>query len=229
MVCAVPPLNVVPDAAPAPPLLKVNAAVVLAVTVPDPPRAIDVPFTVKLALANLACAKVPLEMFDALIAVTLAADPLRVPMKLPDVVFPVTVRLDNVPTLVMLGCAAVVTVPAVVAVVADPVMLPVMVLVTVNPVNVPTDVILGCAAVVTVPAVTAVVAEPADPADPVMLPVMVLVTVNPVNVPTDVMLGCAAVVTVPAVVAVMADAAFATVPVTLPPGIDVSPAPDPLN
>ena len=43
------------------------------------------------------------------------------------------------------------------------------------------------------------------------------------------MLGCAAVVTVPAVVAVMADAAFATVPVTLPPGIDVSPAPDPLN
>jgi hypothetical protein len=44
-----------------------------------------------------------------------------------------------------------------------------------------------------------------------------------VNDPRLVMLGCAAVVTVPAVVA------LATVPVTLPPGIDDSPAPDPLN
>jgi hypothetical protein len=102
----------------------VSAAVAVAVTVPDPPRAIEVPFTVKLALAKRACAKVPLEMFDALIAVTLAADPLRVPMKLPDVVFPVTARLDSVPTLVMLGCAAVVTVPAVVAEVTVPVTLP---------------------------------------------------------------------------------------------------------
>ena len=59
------------------------------------------------------------------------------------------------------------------------------------------------------------------------LPDVVLpVTVSAVSVPTDVILGCAAVVTVPAVVA---DVALGTVPVTLPPGIDVSPAPDPLN
>jgi len=44
-----------------------------------------------------------------------------------------------------------------------------------------------------------------------------------------VILGCAAVVTVPAVVAEVADVADATVPVTLPPGIDVKPAPDPIN
>ena len=57
---------------------------------------------------------------------------------------------------------------------------------------------------------------------PVTLPVIL----TEVNVPTEVILGCAAVVTVPAVVA---EVALATVPVTLPPGIDVSPAPDPLN
>ena len=56
-----------------------------------------------------------------------------------------------------------------------------------------------------------------------------------VNAPRLVMLGCAAVVTVPAVVAlvavvaVVAVVALATVPVTLPPGINDSPAPDPLN
>ena len=62
---------------------------------------------------------------------------------------------------------------------------------------------------------------------PVKLPaVMLPVTATLVNVPTDVILGCAAVVTVPAVVAEVADA---TAPVTLPPGIDVNPAPDPLN
>ena len=37
------------------------------------------------------------------------------PTKLPDVVLPVTLKLVNVPTLVILGCAAVITVPAVVA------------------------------------------------------------------------------------------------------------------
>jgi hypothetical protein len=55
------------------------------------------------------------------------------------------------------------------------------------------------------------------------------VTFTLVNVPTEVMFGCAAVVTVPAVVAVTALVAFGTVPVTLAPGIDVNPAPDPLN
>jgi hypothetical protein len=46
----------------------------------------------------------------------------------------------------MLGCAAVVTVPALVALVAvpaDPDILPVIVAVTVNPDNVPTDVMFG--------------------------------------------------------------------------------------
>jgi hypothetical protein len=43
------------------------------------------------------------------------------------------------------------------------------------------------------------------------------------------MFGCAAVVTVPAVVADVADVALATVPETLAPGIDVNPAPDPVN
>ena len=61
----------------------------------------------------------------------------------------------------MFGCAAVVTVPAVVALVAVaalPLTLPVIVALTVKPVSVPTDVIAGCAAVVTVPAVVALVA-----------------------------------------------------------------------
>ena len=85
-------------------------------------------------------------------------------IKLPLVVLPVTVRLLNVPTEVMLGCAAVVTVPAVVAEPAEPLTEPVMVDDTVNELNVPTEVMLGCAAVVTVPAVVA------DATVPVMLP-----------------------------------------------------------
>ena len=96
------------------------------------------------------------------------------PTKLPDVVLPDTVKLVNVPVLVMFGCAAVVTVPAVVALVAldtvpvtlaptnelNPLPLPVktpvfavnaapvVVPTTFNDVNVPTLVIFGCAAVV---------------------------------------------------------------------------------
>jgi hypothetical protein len=91
---------------------------------------------------------------------------------------PETVKLDNVPTDVMFGCAAVVTVPAVAA---DPETLPLIVFVTVNPVNVPTDVMLGCAAVGTVN----------DPA------VNAPLTANDESVPTEVMLGCAAVCIVP--------------------------------
>ena len=53
---------------------------------------------------------------------------------------PLTVRLLNVPTLVIFVCAAVVSVPAIFPL-------------TVKPVKVPTDVILGCAAVVSVSAV----------------------------------------------------------------------------
>jgi hypothetical protein len=78
----------------------------------------------------------------------------------------------------MLGCAAVVTVPAVLA---DPDTLPVIVLVTVKPVNVPTLVIFGCAAVGTVN----------DPA------VSAPLTANDESVPTLVIFGCAAVCIVP--------------------------------
>ena len=54
---------------------------------------------------------VPVAMFDT------KKLPVRLPevAKLPLVVVPVTVKLDNVPVEVILGCAAVVTVPAVVA------------------------------------------------------------------------------------------------------------------
>ena len=48
----------------------------------------------------------------------------RLPMKLAAVTLPVTAREVNVPTLVMFGCAAVVTVPAVVALVAAPLRAP---------------------------------------------------------------------------------------------------------
>ena len=86
------------------------------------------------------------------------------------VMTPLVSTAVNVPTEVIAGCAAVVTVPAVVAdvalvaVAALPLTLPTIVFVTVKPVSVPTDVIAGCAAVVTVPAVVAVAALP------VMLP-----------------------------------------------------------
>ena len=70
--------------------------------------------------------------------------------------------------------------------------------------------------------VVALTLAPPNTLPPLMLPV----TTKLVNVPTEVILPCAAVVTVPAVVADVADG---TVPVTLAPGIDVSPAPDPLN
>ena len=49
------------------------------------------------------------------IEVTLAPDPLSVPTKLPAVMLPVTAKLVKVPTEVILGCAAVVTVAATVA------------------------------------------------------------------------------------------------------------------
>ena len=57
--------------------------------------------------------------------------------KLPDVVVPVTDKLLNVPTEVIFGCAAVVTVAA------EPFTLPVIVAVTLNALNVPTLVMLG--------------------------------------------------------------------------------------
>ena len=69
------------------------------------------------------------------------------------VTVPFTLKLVNVPTLVMLGCALVVTVPAVVALVAAPLNAPVNVValtlpalilpVTAKLLNVPTLVMLG--------------------------------------------------------------------------------------
>ena len=71
-------------------------------------------------------------------------------LALPDEILPVTPRLVNVPTEVMFGCAAVVTVAAVVAApLSAPVnvvalTLPALTLpVTVNAVNVPTEVMFG--------------------------------------------------------------------------------------
>ena len=68
----------------------------------------------------------------------MVADPAEpaVPVTLPFIAA-LTVKPVSVPTDVMLGCAAAVTVAA------EPVTLPLMELVTVNPVSVPTDVILG--------------------------------------------------------------------------------------
>lgn len=185
-----------------------RALVAVAVIVPDPPSAIEVPFTVRLELANRACANVPELMLVAEIDVTFAPEPLSVPTKLSLVVLPVTARLVNVPTDVILGCAAVVTVPAVVAEVADvadatvPVTLPPGI--DVKPAPDP----LNC------DPVTCPAAEISPPVS--KLPEVVLaVTVRLPSVPTLVMLGCALVVTVPAVVAAPVNAPTNVVDVTL--------------
>jgi hypothetical protein len=217
---------------------------VLAVIVPEPPSEIDVPLTVNDALASLACASVPLAILDAFIPVI--DDPLpekklaltkltpEICDPAPDIVIcPFAAKVNpvnEVLTDVMFGCAAVVTVPAVVALVAAPDRAPVNVVadtlpalmfpVTARLVNVPTDVIFGCAAVVTVPAVVALVAAPLSaPVNVVALTLpadMLPVTASDVNVPTDVILGCAAVVTVPAVVAAPLNAPVNVVALTLP-------------
>ena len=101
-------------------------------------------------------------------------------------IVPDTVSPVSVPTLVMLGCAAVVTVPAVVAV----------------------------PAVATFRLATCVVDDTMNGAVPVaildlkMVALACALTSREDSVPTLVMLGCAAVVTVPAVVAVPAAATF---------------------
>ena len=83
----------VPDAEPLPPLLKVKLLGVLAVTVPELPRVMLVPLTVRLALAKRACASVPDEMLLALSAVSPAPDPLT----LADVVMlPVTCKIPPI-------------------------------------------------------------------------------------------------------------------------------------
>ena len=115
--------------------------------------------------------------------------------------FPVALTLLNVPTDVMFGCAAVVTVPAVVAVATVPVTLAPGMLV--NPAPEPLNAVAS-----TLPLALRVVAE--ITLAPVILPpmpppvVILPVTLKLVNSPTLVILGCAAVVTVPAVVALVA-------------------------
>ena len=95
---------------------------------------------------------------------------------------------------------------------------------------------LACAPLVTTAAVSADVALATIPVmlppgiavrpapDPLNLPAVTLpLTDKAVNIPTEVMLACAASLTV------LATDALGTAPVTLAPGIEVSPAPDPLN
>jgi len=125
-------------------------------TVTVPPSVSVVLPRVELALANLACANVPLLTLLAFKAVsaeplplTSVNTPAAAPI-FPTIALPLTDNVVKVPTLVMFGCAAVVTVAAV------PLTLPVIVELTVKPVSVPTLVIFGCAASFTVFATPAV-------------------------------------------------------------------------
>jgi hypothetical protein len=141
--------------------------------------------------------------------------------------FPVDVSPVIVPTLVIFGCAAVVSVPVSNDAPTVPLFAYTLPAITFPDeftlVSVPTLVILGCAAVVTVPAVVAEVAVVAAvalatvptilaaamlvrPAPlPVNIPVfavkftavIVPLTSNDVSVPSEVTFGCAAVVSVP--------------------------------
>ena len=141
--------------------------------------------------------------------------------KLPTLAFPDTETEVNVPTDVILGCAAVVTVPAVVADPAEPALVAYVALATV-PVTLPPGILVNPAALpVNTPVLAVILAAVRLPFTPKL-----------VNVPTDVILGCAAVVTVPAVVAdpaLVAYVALATVPVTLPPANALKPLPLPVN
>jgi len=97
----------------------------------------------------------------------------------PDVTAPDTARLVNVPTDVIVGCAAVVTVPAVVAVSAFPVTLPV---------RLPTNAVdVIDVAPVTTPAATLIVPSNVRvPDDEISSPsIVMLSTVTEVNAPVD--------------------------------------------
>ena len=155
----------------------------------------------------------------------------------------------------ILGCAAVETVPDVVALVAVPALVENVAFATVpvtfapvialKPEPSPTTVVNIALLAPILPTLALPVTDRTPPVTklaPVTLPVAVNIDVpilpilalplidNDVNVPTLVMFGWALVVTVPAVVAVPAlveNVAFATVPVTLAPVIDDKPAPEP--
>jgi hypothetical protein len=124
------------------------------------------------------------------------------------------VKPVKVPTLVMFGCAAVVTVAA------EPVVFWLSVA-TRAAATVPVVILLPFSADIPLPLPvnTPVLAV-------IFAPVIVPLTPKPVNVPTDVMFGCAAVVTVPAVVAAPVSAPTNVVDVTLvSPATDVTVAP----
>ena len=120
---------------------------------------------------------------------------------LPDTVAPLTDKLPlifkpvSVPTLVILGCAAVVTVPAVVA---APLNAPVNVVAVTLP-NVPLPVALTIPPVIILPAFKLPVAVIKPPVP--MFPMLALaVTLKLANVPVLVIFGCKAVVNAPATV-----------------------------
>ena len=151
---------------------------------------------------------VPVATFEVSVLATTAPAVFR----LPALALPVTAREVNVPTDVMFGCAAVVTVPAVVALVAAPVNAPTNV-VEVTLVKPATVVVvlpnasvvlpnitfefanLACARVpeLILLALSAVNALPLPVNTPVLAviltPVIVPLTPRPVSVPTDVMFG----------------------------------------
>ena len=163
---------------------------------------------------------------------------------------PFTVNPVNVPTLVIFGCAAVVTVAA------EPVALPVnapvnvvaltlpalMFPVTANEVKVPVLVMFGCAFVVTVPAVVALVAAPLNAPTNVVAVIdallkfaliLVLITADELPFADEVENVGYTVVEIDVFCnnadALVALVALGTVPVTLAPANALNPLPLPVN
>ena len=237
-----------PDAGP----VKLVAVSPARLVAPDTAREVRVPCDV---IAGCAAAETVRALVESgTVPVTFAPvsneSPVPTPTKDPEVVAPVTPRDVRVPTDVIAGWAAFVTVPEDTARETVPVTFApvraespvptptnepeVVAPVTPRETKVPTDVMFGCALPVTAVAVAEVETVPTmfaaripeSPAPPPKNEVELVIppTVNPVSVPTEVMAGCAAVVTVPAVDALVADG---TVPVTFAPVSDESPDPTP--
>ena len=175
------------------------------------PDKVDASTIAVIVIFDVPSNKVPLIVLPVCNAVAVPALPVTLPLIGVD-----TVRLLNVPTDVMAGCADAVTVAA------DPVTLPLIGAVTVKPVKVPTLVndeftTFGASVVpdkvdasatevmviFDVPSkdtpliVLAFCKAVAVAALPVTLPMIGAVTVKPLNVPTDVIFGCATVFNVP--------------------------------
>ena len=212
-----------------PPALTVPAVAMLPpVTVPVTLKLLRVPTDVMLgcALVYTVPATRALPTCPVTLPPVIELKPEPLPLTFPASTLPVTLTELSVPTLVMLGCAAVLSVPATVVNVPlvplrlPPVILPVALTVpavaTLPPVMVP--VALTVPAVSTLPPVMVPVALTV-PAVAKLPPVTVPVTLKLDNVPTDVMLGCAAVLSVPATVvnapSVALTLPLSTLPVTL--------------